>query len=129
MDAGPRVSGSRVWGLHPLYPNRYVWFVFLSALDVYMTYLVLWFGGREANSVANWVLQRWGISGLTLFKFALVIVVIGICEIVGRRKWAAGRLLIHVALFVTCIPVVVAFGLLLWQSWFSGTTHPPMPAP
>lgn len=103
---------------HPLYPNRYVWFVFLSAMDAMMTYVVLAFGGREANSIANWILQRFGFTGMALFKFALVVLVIVICEFVGRRKETAGRLLIHIALVVTCFPVVIAFGLLLVEAWF-----------
>ena len=98
-----------------LYPNRYVWFVFLSTMDVLMTFVVLWFGGREANSLANWVLERWGFAGMTIFKFALVVVVIGLCEIVGRLRESAGRLLINVGIVVTCVPVTVAFLLLFRQ--------------
>ena len=104
--------------LEPLYPDRYTWFVFLSALDVMFTYLVLWFGGSEANKIANWVLNKFGFTGMIWFKFALVVVVILICEFVGRRKPSAGRLLIHLSLLVTCFPVVIASGLLIIESWF-----------
>lgn len=104
--------------IQPLYPDRYVWFVFLSALDVMFTYLVLWFGGNEANRIANWVLHRFGFTGMIWFKFALVVFVILICEFVGRRNSRMGRLLINVSLVVTCFPVVLAMGLLLIESWF-----------
>ena len=97
----------------PLYPNRYVWFVFLSAMDVMMTFVVLWFGGREANGLADWVLQRFGIAGMTLFKFAIVVFVILLCEYVGRRNDRAGRRLAEWAVALTCVPVVIAFALLL----------------
>ena len=99
------------WGV-PLYPNRYVWFVFLSTMDVLMTFVVLWFGGREANGVADRVLQRFGIGGMAIFKFALVVVVIGICEVLGRSSPRAGRKLSEWAVAVTCVPVVIAFVLL-----------------
>ena len=55
-----------IMSLQPLYPNRYVWFVFLSAMDVFMTFIVLQIGGSEANGIANWILERYGLSGMTL---------------------------------------------------------------
>lgn len=102
-----------------LYPNRYVWFVFLSTMDVLMTFIVLWFGGRETNGVANWVLQRFGFVGITLFKFALVIVVIVLCEIVGRKDERAGLLLIRAGIVITCVPVAIAFVLLIRDVYFA----------
>ena len=102
----------------PLYPNRYVWFVFLSAMDVFMTFIVLWFGGREANNVANWIYQRWGISGMTAFKFAVVVFVILLCEYIGRRNERAGRLLAEWAIALTCLPVVIAIALLLLHQYW-----------
>ncbi len=96
-----------------LYPNLYAWFVFLSTMDVLMTFVVLWFGGSEANSLANWVLERWGFAGLTIFKFVLVTFVIVLCEVIGRRDAGAGRLLIRAGLVLTCVPVVLAFLLLI----------------
>lgn len=104
--------GSSLLATQALYPNRYVWFVFLSAMDVFMTFIVLQFGGSEANGIANWILERYGLSGMTLFKFALVTLVIGICEITGRLSDRAGRLLVTAGIIVTCVPVTLAFGLL-----------------
>ena len=45
------------------YPNRYVWFVLLSTLDVVLTFVILWLDGREVNGIADWILQRYGIGG------------------------------------------------------------------
>lgn len=104
--------------MQPLYPNRYVWFVFLSAMDVMMTYVVLRFGGSEANNVAAWILYHWGFIGMIIFKFVLVALVIIICEYVGRRNRSYGRLLIHAGLVLTCLPVVIAFGLLIIETWW-----------
>jgi hypothetical protein len=112
QSASAQPSAASLLTLHPLYPNRYVWFVFLSAMDVFMTFLVLFFGGSEANSLANWVLERYGLAGMTLYKFALITFVIAVCEIVGRLSDRAGRLLINAGIIVTCIPVTLAFALL-----------------
>jgi hypothetical protein len=95
-----------------LYPTQYVWFVFFSAMDVMMTWIVLWHGGREVNHWANTILQRWGLTGLVIFKFALVIVIILICEAVGHRHRAAGKKLATAAIAITCLPVALSFVLL-----------------
>ena len=115
-----------------LYPNAYVWFVFLSALDIMLTYLILHpvlfsrdvfmseSRGVEENVLANWFLERWDVPGLVAFKFMLVVIVVTLCEIIGRRKDATGRRLAEWAVAITSIPVVLALiqmGLDLYY-WF-----------
>jgi hypothetical protein len=95
-----------------LYPNEYAWFVFMSAMDVMMTWIVLWRGGREMNQWADAVIHRWGLTGLVIFKFALVVLIIVICEAIGRRRRSAGKKLATVAIGITCLPVALAFVLL-----------------
>jgi hypothetical protein len=97
----------------PLYPQPYVWFVFASALDVLLTFIVLYFGGREVNKVAAWVIEEAGIVGMTLFKFALVVFVILLCQVVGRLDRAKGRRLAEWAVAITFIPVTFTFVMLL----------------
>lgn len=96
----------------PLYPNPYVWFVLASALDVFLTFLVLQLGGREVNKVAAWILDHFGLAGMTVFKFALVTFVILLCQIIGRRNRAAGRRLAEWAVALTFIPVTFTLALL-----------------
>ena len=122
-------------GWAALYPDAYAWFIFLASLDIMLTYLILHpllfshdgFGaeprGQEANAVANEVIQRWDVAGMVVFKFALVMVVVFICEIIGRRRDEAGRRIAEWAVAITSIPIVVALtqmGLDLYF-WF----HPP----
>jgi hypothetical protein len=97
---------------HVIFPNGYVWFVFVSALDIMLTWVVLHLGGREANALANAIIYRYGLPGLVVFKFALVVIVVLICEFVGRRKHESARLLLSVGIMVTCMPVVLALALL-----------------
>ncbi|HWP39344.1 MAG TPA: DUF5658 family protein [Tepidisphaeraceae bacterium] len=100
---------------HPkqvLFPDGYVWFVFFSALDIMLTWVVLHAGGREANVLADRIIWRFGLPGLVAYKFALVVVVILICETVGRRKRETARKLLSVGIMLTCMPVVLAMALL-----------------
>ncbi|RJP35776.1 MAG: hypothetical protein C4547_08990 [Phycisphaerales bacterium] len=105
------------------YPNLYVWFVFLAAMDIMMTWIVLAFGGREANVLAHWFLARWGLQGLIGLKFASVIFVVLICEVVGRIRDAAGRNLARAAVALNVLPVLLAF-LQLLINVFAGPEEP-----
>ena len=66
------------------FPNLYLWLVFLSALDVALTRVILYFGGVEVNPLAQWIIDEGGQMGMSLFKFAIVVVVILICEYTAR---------------------------------------------
>jgi hypothetical protein len=92
-----------------LYPNAYLWLVFVSSMDIMMTWVVLHFGGYEANGLAAAVLEHHGLPGLVGFKFAFVTLVIVICEVVGRRRRETGFGLARAAVAITCFPVVLAF--------------------
>jgi hypothetical protein len=91
-----------------LFQNAYTWLVFMASMDVMMTYLVLWHGGVEVNGIADAVLLAWGFPGIIAFKFALVTLVICICEAVGRRRPPAGLALARFSVAVNCIPVIFA---------------------
>ncbi|MCH7814065.1 MAG: hypothetical protein IID40_08600 [Planctomycetes bacterium] len=96
------------------YPNLYVWFVFLASLDLLLTGLVLRVGGREVNVVAADILHHRGLTGMIIFKFCLVTLIIIMCEVIGRRRDRAGRRLAKVCIAVTAIPIVAAFAQ-LWM--------------
>ncbi len=96
-----------------LYPDHYVWFVFLSALDLMLTWVILHNAGVEVNPVACLILDAQGLPGLAAFKFALVMFVIVMCEWVGRSDRRRGRKLSEWAVAITAIPVTVAFVQLL----------------
>jgi hypothetical protein len=105
---------------HVLFPNHYTWFVFLAALDIMMTYLImnpavfshdaeqLVPRGEELNPLANWIIRTGGTPGKVIYKFTLVMLVVCICEYVGRRKLTLGRSLAEWAIALTSIPVIVA---------------------
>ncbi len=91
-----------------LYPNVYVWYLLLAALDIMLTAVIVGAGGFEINTLADRVMIRWGMPGLVIFKFSLVVLVVAICEIVGRKKDRTGRKLAEWAVAITAIPVVVS---------------------
>lgn len=115
------------------YPNEYVWLVFVSCMDLSLTWLILeGLEGEEANPVARFILEGLrgeranpfdnslislvGYTGLILFKFALILFVILVCEIVGRRiNDHAGRRLVRFGVAISAIPMFVSFYLLITE--------------
>lgn len=98
-----------VWGQPALlYETTYVWFVFVSALDVMFTWIILHSGGQELNWIAAVVISHSGLYGMLGFKFSLVTLIVLICEEIGRRKHTTGLAVAEWAVMLTTIPVVVA---------------------
>lgn len=104
------------------YPNAYVWFVFVSAMDIMLTWAVLTAGGTEANPIAKTVIDQWGLPGAIGFKFSLVLFVILVCEIAGRRRDRTGRGLAYLAVGVSSVPVLWSLSLLATHVFVTGTT-------
>jgi len=94
------------------YQAEYVWLIFFSSLDVMLTWAILRRGGEEVNPVANFVIGWWGLNGAIAFKFALMLFVIVCCEVIGRKRDRAGRMLGRVGVLISSAPVVYSLGLL-----------------
>lgn len=91
------------------YPNEYVWLVFISMVDLIATWIILKRrGGYEINPLADLVITRFGSTGLVLFKVAIFLFVIFVCEIVGRKSDSRGRWLARVGVGISAIPLVVS---------------------
>lgn len=90
------------------YQRSYAWFVLLSSLDIMLTWVVLQLSGQELNPVAASVINNFGLQGMVVFKFALVMLVVVMSEVIGRRNDRTGRKLAEWSVAVTAIPVILA---------------------
>ena len=95
------------------YPAEYTWLILVASLDLMFTWIILHSGGRELNLFADAVIDAYGIWGLSAFKFGMILFVICLCEITGRRRDGAGRFLAVTAVLLNCVPVLMAAYLLL----------------
>ncbi len=96
-----------------LYDEPLKWFIFLSVMDLLFTCIVLRFGGIEVNWIARKFLETWDLYGLLGFKLAMVILIILLCDFVGRRNKERGRFIAFTAVGLTSIPVILAIVQLL----------------
>jgi hypothetical protein len=106
--ATPQTRSRRGWLRRAvLFPQAYVWFVFLSCLDLMFTRVILQIDGREVNALADWVIRTYNFRGLVAFKFSMVVLVVLICELVGRRRPETGVKLSRWAIILTAFPVLI----------------------
>lgn len=88
------------------YQEQYVWLIFVSSLDIMLTWQILRSGGEEVNPVAKLVIDMWGLGGAVAFKFALMLFVIVSCEVVGRVRDKVARRLIYFAIAISAFPPI-----------------------
>jgi hypothetical protein len=93
-----------------LYPDHYAWFVLFSALDVMLTWLVLSWGWREVNPVAQAVVRAGGLRGLLAYKLALVVVFVVLCEVIGGLRRGTGLRVARVGVGLSVLPLLVTLG-------------------
>lgn len=98
-------------------------FVLVSLLDLFMTFLLLFFSSRgmmrnvvvESNPIAQYFISGWGTLGLVWFKIATVTVIVLVVQIIGTRRPTVAQIVLNLAtLFVGS--VVVYSGFLLVQN-------------
>lgn len=95
------------------YQRPYAWFVVLSVLDVLFTWTILLCGGREVNAIADAVIAHGGANGIILYKFCLVVLVIVLCEVIGRRRDRVARRLAEWSVALTSVPILLSIYQLL----------------
>ena len=96
-------------------------FVLISLLDLFMTFLLLYFSNRgmmrnvvvESNPVARYFISGWGTMGLVWFKIGMVTLIVLATQVVATRRPSVAQLLLNGAtLFVGSVVVYSAFLLL-----------------
>ncbi len=105
--AGPSRRGEPFLRRPVLYPTLYTGFVFLGAMDIMLTWVILHDEGVELNILADWIIRNHNLLGVVLFKFSMVVLVVAICEIVGRHNERIGRKLAKWAIVLGAFPVLV----------------------
>jgi hypothetical protein len=125
------VSDAPVHRRPVLYPNHYAWFVLFSTMDILLTHKILGsarfqgvsdavfgeegaFNGRELNSIADWVIQQFGLWGAIGLKFATATFAILVCEYVGTKRPKTGRRVVLLVVVLSILPVAWELALLAW---------------
>ena len=90
-------------------------------MDIILTVTVLvHLGMREANTFAQWSIDHFGTWGLVGLKFLSVIVVVLICEYIGRRDAKRGGRLAYIAIGLSLIPITAAIAQIAYIAFGDG---------
>ncbi len=93
-------------------------FVLISLLDLFMTFLLLYFSNRgmmrnvvvESNPLARFFISGWGTLGLVWFKIGMVTLIVLATQVVATRRPGVAQLVLNgAALFVGSVVVYSAF--------------------
>lgn len=94
--------------------NETTWFVLVSALDVFLTYLLIRQPHyTEANPIAAFFINHWGIRGMVYFKFFMVAFVAVITQIIARTREDIARRVLQFATVVVGGVVIYSLSLLI----------------
>jgi hypothetical protein len=94
--------------------NETTTYIFVSVLDIFMTYMLLRFGGIETNPIADYFFARWDIQGMIAFKMVMVAIVTVLAQIVGQKHLARGR-------FILRLGTIVVTGVVVYSTYLFAT--------
>lgn len=98
---------------HLPFENEITLYIFVSALDVFMTYILMRSGTfKEGNPIARYFFDRWGMKGMIYFKFGMVAFVIVLAQIIATKRPKAAHMLLKFATLV--VGGVVVYSLFLF---------------
>lgn len=93
-------------------------FVLISLLDLFMTFLLLYFSNRgmmrnvvvESNPVARYFISGWGTMGLVWFKIGMVTLIVLATQAIASRRPVVAQLVLNGAtLFVGSVVAYSVF--------------------
>lgn len=107
-------TGWRKWLGPTAAQDELVLFVFVNALDVFMTYwLLMQEGFTESNPIALYFIHHWGIKGMIYFKFSVIAFVCVLAHIIGIYKPETASRMLNVGTLIVAGVVVYSFTLYL----------------
>ena len=91
------------------YGPAYLALAAVSLLDILFTFIILSRGGRELNPLADGVIAAGGLHGTVAFKFGLMLMLVGLCEVMGRIRPRVGPWIAGMAVILWGLPPLWAY--------------------
>lgn len=92
--------------------NETTYFILVSVLDIFLTYLLLRSGGaEEANPLAAFFLNHWGFRGMIAFKMVAVAAVSVLAQTIALKSLPHARSVLYAGIVISGL--VVAYSLFL----------------
>lgn len=113
MDSSGTVSRAVVLERWRRIETPAMWFLLLNCLDMALTYIMLMYPrfahetvAVEANQIARFFLDRWGLPGMFGFKLASALTVCGVAFVIALKKPDVARRTLMFGSLVLLVVVV-----------------------
>ncbi|MEO7714872.1 MAG: DUF5658 family protein [Capsulimonas sp.] len=104
-----------------LLAQEYLGFLLLNMFDLFLTGLIFRLHGDEANGIAVFIMEHYGLAGFAIYKFLLVLVVVLACEGISLSSIRKSRIIITAGCLVYLLVV-------FWECFLITTHLYPKPA-
>ncbi|BDI32728.1 hypothetical protein CCAX7_47790 [Capsulimonas corticalis] len=104
-----------------LLAQEYLGFLLLNMFDLFLTGLIFRLHGDEANGIAVFIMEHYGLAGFAIYKFLLVLVVVLACEGISLSSIRKSRIIITAGCLVYLMVV-------FWECFLVTTHLYPKPA-
>lgn len=108
--APPPERQERMFKRDVVLAQEYLGFLLLNLFDLFLTGYIFRHSGQEANGLALLVLHKFGLQGFAIFKFAMVVFIIILCEVISTINLTRARQVITGA----CVLYVLVN---LWETY------------
>ena len=88
-------------------------FILFSALDIFMTYILMRFGGIETNPIARFFYARWAFGGMIFFKMGMIAFITVLAQVIALRSLNSARRVLQFGTIVVAMVVVYSAFLLV----------------
>ncbi|QDT36957.1 DUF5658 family protein [Stratiformator vulcanicus] len=89
-------------------------FILVSVCDVIFTAFLLAGGTAfEANPIANWFIEGWGLNGMVGFKFGMIAFICLVVQMIAAARLHVARRILNFATYITGAVVLYSGVLLL----------------
>jgi hypothetical protein len=91
------------------------WFILLNVLDIILTNILLRMNAVEANPFANYVLVRYGFTGMIAFKLASVAIVCILSQLVATKSMVKGKAILWLGSLIVAAVLLYSCRLIVFQ--------------
>lgn len=88
-------------------------FILVNVIDIFVTYVILRFGGQEVNPIANFFIRHWNVPGMIAFKMTVVAFVTILVQIIARRNALLASRVLNLGTVVVTLVILYSMNLVL----------------
>jgi len=90
-----------------IYEDTYVWLVLFAMLEAALTWGIFTRGGMTLGLVNQTFIQAAGLRAMAVYELTLAVLLVVLCEEIGRRRLVTGRIVANMVASVWGAAVLI----------------------